>query len=102
MESCSRCDEMAGSEDRMRTSEGVFVADDSNLGAVIGKEEGEVKLFQGNEGLIAQAWVNVRGGMRVLSVVVYFWHSEGWTPRNEALMEAVVKQVRTTSVVDSV
>ena len=25
----------------------------------------------------------------------YFWHSEGWTPRNEALMEAVVKQMRT-------
>ena len=21
------------------------------------------------------------------------WHSEGWTPRNEALMESVVKQV---------
>ena len=24
------------------------------------------------------------------------WHSEGWTPRYEALMEAVVKQTRTT------
>ena len=41
-----------------------------------------------NEGRIAQAWVNVRGGMRVFSVS--FWHSEGWTPRNEALMEAVM------------
>ena len=30
--------------------------------------------------------------MRVFAV--YFWHSEGWTPRNEALM--VVKQGRTT------
>ena len=37
-----------------------------------------------NEGRIAQAWVNVRGGMRVFSVS--FWHSEGWTPSNEALM----------------
>ena len=27
---------------------------------------------------------------------VYFWHSEGWTPRNEASVEAVVKQARTT------
>ena len=32
--------------------------------------------------------------MHVLSV--YYWHSEGWTSRNEALMEAVVKQARTT------
>ena len=27
---------------------------------------------------------------------MYFWHSEGWTPRNEALLEAVLKQARTT------
>ena len=31
------------------------------------------------------------------SLSVYFWNSEGWTPRNDALMEAVVKQARTTS-----
>ena len=30
--------------------------------------------------------------MRVFSV--YFWHSEGWTPRNEALLEAVLKRAR--------
>ena len=30
------------------------------------------------------------------SFAVYFWHSEGWRPRNEALMEAVVVQARTT------
>ena len=48
----------------------------------------------GNEGKMAQAWVNVRGGLRVFSV--YFWHQEGWTPRNEALLEAVVKQARVT------
>ena len=28
----------------------------------------------------------------------FFRHSEGWTPRNEALMEAVVKQMRTTTL----
>ena len=33
---------------------------------------------------------NVRGSMWVLSV--FFWHSEGWTPRNEALLEAVSKR----------
>ena len=38
-----------------------FVAVDSDLGAVIGKEEGAVKSLPGNEGRIAQAWVNVRG-----------------------------------------
>ena len=33
--------------------------------------------------------------MRVLAV--YFQHSEAWTSSNEALMEAVVKQARTTT-----
>ena len=32
--------------------------------------------------------------MRVSAV--NYWHSEGWTLKNEALMEAVVKQARTT------
>ena len=49
-------DETTGSEDPKHTSGGVFVAVDSNLGAVVGVEEG----------------------------AVYFWHSEGWTPRNQA------------------
>ena len=60
----------------------------------MGVEGGAIDSIPGNEGRIAQAWVNVRGGLRVFSV--YFWHSEGWTPRNEALPEAVVKQSNTT------
>ena len=28
---------------------------------------------------------------------VFFWHSEGWTSRNEALLEAVLKRARVTS-----
>ena len=48
----------------------------------------------GNEGRITQARVIVRGGMRVFSVC--FWHSEGWTPRKEALLEAVLKRARVT------
>ena len=51
------------------------VAIDSNLGAVVGAEEGAIESNPGNEGRIAQAWVNVRGGLRIFSV--YFWHSEG-------------------------
>ena len=27
---------------------------------------------------------------------VYFWHLEGWTPTNQALMDAAVKQARTS------
>ena len=48
----------------------------------------------GNEGGFIQARVNVRGSMRFFSA--HFWHSEGWTPRNEALLEAVLKRARIT------
>ena len=73
-----------------------------NLGAVLGAEEGMIVSIPGNEGRIAQAWVNVRGGLRAF--FEYFWHSEGRIPRNEALPEAVPKQAKTTRhpVVDSV
>ena len=69
------------------------MAVDINLGAVVGAEEGTIESIPGNEGKISPAWVNVRGGLRIFSV--YFWHSEGWTPRNEALVEAVLKRART-------
>ena len=87
-------DERASSEDRTHTSGGVFVAVDRNLGGVVGAEEGAIESIPGNEGRIAQAWVNVGGGLRVFSV--YFWHSEGWTSRNEALLEVVVRQAKVT------
>ena len=87
-------DETTGSADRKHTSGGVFVAVDSNMGAVEGAEEGVIESIPGNEGRIAQAWVNVRGGLRVFSV--YFWHSEGWTPRNEPCWKHFLKQTRTT------
>ena len=60
-------DETASSEDRKHTSGGVFVVVDNNLGAVIGEEEGAVTSIPGNERRIAQAWVNVRGAMRIFS-----------------------------------
>ena len=84
-------DERASGEDRKHTSGAVFVAVDSNLGVVVGAGEGTIVSIPGNEGRIAQAWVNVRGALRVFSV--FFCHSEGWTPRNEALLEAVLKRV---------
>ena len=77
-------DETRGSEDRKHTSGGIFIAVDSNLGAVVGEEEGAVASIPGNEGRITRACVNVRGGMRIFAV--YIWHSAGWPPRNEALL----------------
>ena len=61
-------EETAGDEDRKHTSGGVFIAIDSNLGAVVGAEEGATESIPGNEGRIAQAWVNVGGGLRIFSV----------------------------------
>ena len=46
--------ERAGSEDRKHTSGGVLVAVDSNLGAVVGAEEGAIGSIPGNEGRVAQ------------------------------------------------
>ena len=51
-----------------------MVAIDSNLGAVVGAE-GAIESIPRNEGRIDQAWVNVRGGLRIFAV--YFWHSDG-------------------------
>ena len=45
----------AGSEDRKHTSGGVLVTIDSNVGAVVGVEEGAIDSIPGNEGRIAQA-----------------------------------------------
>ena len=87
-------EETTGSEGRKHTSGGVLVAMDSYLGADVGVEEVAIESIPGNEGRIAQAWVNVRGGLRIFSV--YFWHLEGWTSSNEALLEADLKRTRTT------
>ena len=65
-------DENASSEDRKNTSVGVFVVVNSNLGAVVGKEERAVASIPGNEGRIAQAGVNVRRHACFLRL--YFWH----------------------------
>ena len=61
-------EETAGDEDREHTSGGVLVAIDSNLGEVVGAEEGATESIPGNEGRIAQAWVNVTGELRIFSV----------------------------------
>ena len=66
-------DERASNEDRTRTSGGVFVAIDSNSGVVVGAEEGTIESIPGNEGRIAQAWLNVRGKIAyLLSLLLAF------------------------------
>ena len=59
-------DEHASCEDCRHMWGGVLVAVDGDLGAVVAKEEGAVMSIPGNEGRIAQAWVDVTGGMRFL------------------------------------
>ena len=54
-------DQRASSADQKHTSGGVFVAVDSNLGAVVGGEEGAGTPRK--RGRITQVSVNVRGGM---------------------------------------
>ena len=87
-----------------------FVAIDSNLGAAVGGQEGAVMSIPGNEGRIAQVWVNEgceclqhtsgtrRDGSQEMKPS---WKRCAKEPevlmlRNEASVEAVVKQVRTT------
>ena len=79
-----KTDETAGSEDRKHTSGGVFVTVDSNLGAVVGA------------GRLSRSRAMKAESPKQCVFSVYFWRSEGWTPRYEALLEAVLKQARTT------
>ena len=62
---------------------------DSDIDAVADKEEGAVICILGNERRIDHAWENITESIR--GFAKQLWHSEGWTPRNEALMETVVK-----------
>ena len=55
---------------------------------------GKVEGLEENEGRIVQIWVNCKGGLQLFAV--YFWYSEGWTTRNEVLMDAVVLRTRDT------
>ena len=77
-----------------------MVAIDSNRGAVVGAEEGAIESIPGNDRRVAQAWVNVSLGLRIFAV--YFSHSEGWTSKNAALLEAVSeKNSDEASIADS-
>ena len=47
-----------------------------------------MEILEENEGNIAQVCVNCKGGLQMFAFF-FFWHREGWTARNEALLEEV-------------
>ena len=53
-----------------------------------------MELLEENEGNIAQICVNCKGGLQMFAF--FFWHREGWTARNEALLVEVFFCTRDT------
>ena len=70
-------------EERKPASVMLDILGGTNLGAVVG-EKGGVMSIPGKEGINAQVWVNVRGGMRMFAA--YFWNTEGWLKACDANM----------------
>ena len=64
--------------------------------AVLKKHGVMVDAGREKQGRIAKMWFNCQGGLYVFAV--YFWHTEGETPRNQASMEAVLISVVSTDV----
>ena len=82
-------DERAGSHDQKHQEE--FCGSRQQSGSSCWRErEGAVMSIPGNEGRMAHVWVKVRGGMRMFAP--YFWYTEGRSPRNEAILEMVLKR----------
>ena len=73
-----------GQETTLHTSEGVFVADATHLASVVDAKGRKVEQLECNEGRVEEMWIKCREGIHIL--IVYLWHSEGWSVRNEALM----------------
>ena len=57
--------------------------------SVVGVKEGAIDSNPGNEGSMGER-------QRRFVFSVHFWHSEGTTPRTQALLQAVLKQAKTT------
>ena len=88
-------DEKAGDEDRKHTSGVVFGGGSQQLC----EQSWEQKRERLNRSQATKEESPNHGYMFedvCVSSRCSLWHSEGWTPRNEALLEAVLKQARTT------
>ena len=75
------------------SSAGVFVSAPQHVGCewLHGRDSWDASPA-GCEGRLAVGWVPVLGGIAVMSA--YFWHSEGWSQRNQILMGAIIDVVR--------
>ena len=75
------------------------IAVKTEVASVIDTGGGKVESLLVNEGRTAQIWITCNGGLHMFAV--YFWHSEAWRARSEALMQAVVTNTRDTRIRDS-
>ena len=69
----------------------MLVAAANHLVSVIDASGGEVEGQEGNEDKVAEMLLNCHEGMRIFAF--HFWHSSGWSLRNEALRIAVLRRV---------
>ena len=72
----------------------MLVAAAHHIVAVADASCGKVEGLDDTEGRIAEMWVYSQGIIHIFAV--YVWHSEGWSPRNEALMSAVLRRAADT------
>ena len=83
-------DERAGSEDQKAYIGRSFCCSRQESGSSYWRERRSSYV----KGRLSRFQVYVHGGMRMFAA--YSWHTEGWSPRNEAILEAVPKRARTT------
>ena len=84
----------AKSESSMATPAGTFVAVPKHWGLewVWPTRDWHTKKIAVHQGRITMAWVPIPRGLAIFSVC--FYHSEGWTERNQQLLEALGDEVR--------
>ncbi len=81
--------EASGDEPTLCTSAGVLVGAPCHVGCEpLCPFPGWDQSPAGCTGRLAVAWIHIQGGVAVLSA--YFWHSEGWSCRNQALTRQMV------------
>ena len=82
------------SESALATSAGTFVAAPKHWGLewVWPTRGWQTKAMSAHQGRIAMAWTPILRGLTVFSV--YFYHSEGWTERNQQLLGLLGDEVR--------
>ena len=80
-------EESKGEENTKHTSGGVFIAIDGARSSVVHKEEGAMRAIPCNGGRLLQAWITVKAGLQAF-FDISFWHSEGWSQRDDRLFEA--------------